>query len=328
MLHIVAALLAPFASFGLLLWLARPVLEALRARIGPDRMLPASAFAGTLLFSIASLGGGVLTALLPTLYGVELVLGASAAFTVAVALQFSRLVLQAQSEAGKTFRIEAGAAHRLSPSPSSSPSTRPLHVVAVRDNVGYSSTSPASGYCVYTLELELADGTRLENAYVDKASFERDSAAIVERGAYREPALRREGIVPPSTSATAPQPASGLVLLTLPILVIATVAAFARLSDRTPVRARPPKLRAAEVGGMTVYMAAILYRNLPDTASAACPTLADLVAAKRLSRAETVDPWDTPYELRCEGDDVHVRSAGADRVFDTPDDVIAQKSML
>jgi hypothetical protein len=324
MLHVLAVLLAPFASFALVFRLAHPVLEALRARIGPDRMLPGNAFAGTLMFIVAFVGAGVLTALLPSWYGVELVLGASTAFTVAVALKLPRLVLLAQSEARKTFRIEAGAAHRLSPSPS----TAPLHVVAVRDNVGYSCTSPASGYCVYTLELELVDGSRLQNAYVDRATFERDRAALTERDAYRKPALRREGIVPPSTSTTATQPASGLALLTLPVLVIATVAAFARLGDRPPRPHPAPKTCVVADGGMTVYHAADLHRNRPENTSAACPTLNDLVEAKRLSRKETFDRWGTLYQVRCEGNYIDVRSAGEDRVFGTRDDVINNPSMF
>ena len=328
MLHILAALLAPFASFAFFLRLAPPILEALRARIGPDRMLPAGAFAGTLLFFVASIGGGVLTALLPPWNGVELVLGASTAVTIAVTLQLLRLVVQATFEARKTFRIEAGAAHRLSSSPSPSPSrsTAPLHVVAVRDNVGYSTTSPASGYCVYTLELEVADGSRLQNAYVDKATFERDQAALIERAAYREPALRREGIVPPSTSATASQPASGLALLILPLLVIATVATLSRLGDRT--HRRKPERSAADLGGITVYGAAYNHRNAPGADSAACPTLDELVEAKRLSRDKTLDPWGTPYQMRCEGEWIDIRSAGPDRVFGTRDDEIANPSVF
>jgi hypothetical protein len=327
MLHVLAVLLAPFASFFLVHRLAQPVLGALRARIGPDRMLPADAFARTPLFIVASLGGGGLTALLPSRYGVELVLGASTAATVAIALQLLRLVLQAQSEVRKTFRIKAGAAHRLSPSPS----TAPLHVVAVRDNIGSSRTSPTSGYCVCTLELELADGSRLQNTYVDKATFERDRAALTERAAYREPAVRREGIAPPTTSPTATQPASGLALLALPLVVIAAIAVLARLGDPTPPSPQPrPRVHrtAADLGGLAVYSAAYNHRNLPETTSTACPTLDELIAAKRLSREKSLDPWGTPYDLRCEGDFIDVRSAGPDRVFGTPDDVFTDASGL
>jgi hypothetical protein len=321
MLHVLAVLLAPFASSFLVFRLAQPVLEALRARIGPDRMLPADAFDRTLLFIGASLGGGGLTALLPSRYGVELVLGASTAATIAIALQLLRLVLQAQSEARKTFRIKAGAAHRLSPS------TAPLHVVAVRDNIGSSRTSSTSGYCVYTLELELADGSRLRNTYVDKTTFERDRAALTERAAYREPAVRREGVAPPSTTAT--QPASGLALLALPLLVIAAIAVLARLGDPRPLPPQPRVHRsAADLGGLAVYSAAYNHRNLPETPSSACPTLDELIAAKRLSREKSLDPWGTPYDLRCEGDFIDVRSAGADRVFGTPDDVFTDSSGL
>jgi hypothetical protein len=109
--------------------------------------------------------------------------------------------------------------------------------------------------------------------------------------------------------------------------VIATIAVFARLGDRPPPR-KPPRLHPAEVGGLTVFTAAYHHRNRPETTSPACPSLDDLIAAKRLSRAETLDPWGTPYQVRCEGDYIDVRSAGEDRVPGTPDDIITNPSML
>jgi hypothetical protein len=52
-----------------------------------------------------------------------------------------------------------------------------------------------------------------------------------------------------------------------------------------------------------------------------CPTLKDLVTAKKLDRTKTDDPWGHPYQLVCVGEEFRVVSAGKDGRFDSEDDV-------
>lgn len=56
-----------------------------------------------------------------------------------------------------------------------------------------------------------------------------------------------------------------------------------------------------------------------------CPTLDDLIAAGILDAATVrLDPWGQDFRITCTHDVVEVTSAGPDRTFDTPDDVIPQ----
>jgi hypothetical protein len=54
-----------------------------------------------------------------------------------------------------------------------------------------------------------------------------------------------------------------------------------------------------------------------------CPTAADLIAAHTVPDAVTKDDaWETPFRVSCEGKSPMVTSAGPDRKFGTPDDII------
>lgn len=58
-----------------------------------------------------------------------------------------------------------------------------------------------------------------------------------------------------------------------------------------------------------------------------CPTVSQLKKDKYLSKtASSEDPWGTTFEIRCEGDDIHVRSAGPDKQSGTKDDIEEPKS--
>jgi len=84
-------------------------------------------------------------------------------------------------------------------------------------------------------------------------------------------------------------------------------------------RPRRSLVERARDGARAVKAAAVMHINLEDGAS--CPTLEDLVRSNHLAPASTLDPWGTPYVLRCEGDDIRVSSAGRDRIAGTGDDV-------
>jgi hypothetical protein len=56
--------------------------------------------------------------------------------------------------------------------------------------------------------------------------------------------------------------------------------------------------------------------------SSGCPSLADLVDAGLVPVAHTVDWWGTAYAIQCApSGDVHVISAGRDRIIGTADDL-------
>lgn len=80
-----------------------------------------------------------------------------------------------------------------------------------------------------------------------------------------------------------------------------------------------PKIDTALVGAGAVRQAAELYVNVEDATS--CPTVEDLIAAKKLDAKKVDDPWGRPYHIACTGDEVRAVSAGKDGRFFTADDV-------
>lgn len=53
-----------------------------------------------------------------------------------------------------------------------------------------------------------------------------------------------------------------------------------------------------------------------------CPTVEQLRAEKELSAASKItDPWDTPYAIRCQDEDISVVSFGPDKKEGTADDI-------
>lgn len=79
------------------------------------------------------------------------------------------------------------------------------------------------------------------------------------------------------------------------------------------------KLKTGVTGCATVKAAVDLYQV--DSTGDACPTVQDLVAAKKLEASKTEDPWGMPYKIICTDADIKVISFGADRKEGTPDDL-------
>jgi general secretion pathway protein G len=82
------------------------------------------------------------------------------------------------------------------------------------------------------------------------------------------------------------------------------------------------RIKAAYTGATTIKTAAQVYMEMdmsggPDT----CPTMQDLVNAKKLDQNKTLDPWGMPYKIACVEGDIRVISPGADKKENTPDDV-------
>jgi general secretion pathway protein G len=82
------------------------------------------------------------------------------------------------------------------------------------------------------------------------------------------------------------------------------------------------RIKSAVVGASVIKTAAQTYMELdmlggPDS----CPTIEDLVQARKIDGHRTDDPWGIPYEIVCEDGEINVISAGHDRKFDTEDDL-------
>lgn len=81
------------------------------------------------------------------------------------------------------------------------------------------------------------------------------------------------------------------------------------------------RIKSAVVGATTIKTAADVYNELENT-SDACPTIQDLVNARKIDGKKVDDPWGKPYKIKCEeGGEIHVISPGNDRKEGTPDDI-------
>ena len=58
-----------------------------------------------------------------------------------------------------------------------------------------------------------------------------------------------------------------------------------------------------------------------DATGDGCPTIQDLVGAKRLDLSTANDPWGKPFRIVCGEGDIRVISSGNDRKDGSPDDV-------
>ncbi|EYF04790.1 General secretion pathway protein G [Chondromyces apiculatus DSM 436] len=82
------------------------------------------------------------------------------------------------------------------------------------------------------------------------------------------------------------------------------------------------RIRSALIGASVIKMATEAYIELDMPVGAqACPTIDDLVEARKIDGARIDDPWGIPYEIECQDGDIFVISAGNDRNFDTADDI-------
>lgn len=80
------------------------------------------------------------------------------------------------------------------------------------------------------------------------------------------------------------------------------------------------RVKSAVIGASTIKTAADSYREL-DSTTDACPTIADLVSAKKIDGKKIDDPWGVPYKIRCEEGEIRVYSAGNDRKENSADDI-------
>lgn len=81
------------------------------------------------------------------------------------------------------------------------------------------------------------------------------------------------------------------------------------------------RIKSAIMGASVIRTAALTYVEIDMLGTTTCPSLQDLVEAKKIDGKRIEDPWGVPYEVECEDGEIYVVSAGQDRRFDTPDDI-------
>lgn len=106
--------------------------------------------------------------------------------------------------------------------------------------------------------------------------------------------------------------------------VLIVVSIMAVISGGAVVLAFPlykeARIKTAVVSAKEIKKAAQLYQEM-DATTEGCPTIADLVAAKRVDSKTADDPWGKPFRIACGEGDIHVLSSGNDRKDNTPDDI-------
>lgn len=106
--------------------------------------------------------------------------------------------------------------------------------------------------------------------------------------------------------------------------VLIVVSIMAVISGGAVVLAFPlykeARIKTAVVSAKEIKKAAQLYQEM-DATTEGCPTIADLVAAKRVDSKTADDPWGKPFRIVCAEGDIRVLSAGNDRKENTPDDI-------
>lgn len=84
------------------------------------------------------------------------------------------------------------------------------------------------------------------------------------------------------------------------------------VSYRCPAPTKVAKRRILEVRSGITQHQIVEYR---------CPTPGDLIRGKYTYPGSLVDPWGTSIAYWCHGEDVEIRSAGPDKLFNTADDI-------
>lgn len=107
------------------------------------------------------------------------------------------------------------------------------------------------------------------------------------------------------------------VLIVLAIMAIIAGGATALVFPQL----KKSRVKSAVLSAGVIKTAAQQYQQLEMAGSSTCPTLKDLIDGKQIDAKKTDDPWGTPFKITCEGDEITVISAGADRKEGTPDDV-------
>jgi general secretion pathway protein G len=129
-------------------------------------------------------------------------------------------------------------------------------------------------------------------------------ALALRRGAARSRRRTREGMT--------------LVEIMIVVIIMAMIAAAVGVAVLP--RLNDARIEQARTDAQSIRGAVEMY--LAQNPSADCPTVDELVSERILSaRTRSADPWDNPFSVECEGDDITVISGGPDCQMGTEDDV-------
>jgi general secretion pathway protein G len=106
--------------------------------------------------------------------------------------------------------------------------------------------------------------------------------------------------------------------------VLIVVSIMAVISGGAVVLAFPlykeARIKTAVVSANEIKKAAQLYQEM-DSTTEGCPTIQDLVSAKRLDANTANDPWGKPFRIVCGEGDIRVLSSGNDKKDGSADDI-------
>jgi general secretion pathway protein G len=106
--------------------------------------------------------------------------------------------------------------------------------------------------------------------------------------------------------------------------VLIVVSIMAVISGGAVVLAFPlykeARIKTAVVSAKEIKKAAQLYQEM-DSTTEGCPTIQDLVSAKRLDANTANDPWGKPFRIVCGEGDIRVLSSGNDKKDGSADDI-------
>ncbi|MEM9067412.1 MAG: type II secretion system protein GspG [Myxococcota bacterium] len=111
----------------------------------------------------------------------------------------------------------------------------------------------------------------------------------------------------------------GMTLVEIMIVVIIMALIATAVGIAVIPRWRKAQVDTARTDAQSIRSAVQLY--LMDNND--CPSSAeDLQEGGYLDRSKrATDPWDEPFQIECEGDEIYVLSSGPDKQWNTEDDV-------
>ena len=165
----------------------------------------------------------------------------------------------------------------------------------------------------------LSSEERLAALYVELRAIEAQLAALA-------PLVARRDVVAKEIAernarairAMHPGPRPWHVLLAVVVLLTCALGLTLIEAISTPCGRHPVNQTRSDA--QSVRSAVLLY--LGQEPGAKCPTLRELVDTGTLDHGRrTTDAWDHPFRIACDGDEIIVRSDGADGMPGTSDDL-------
>lgn len=112
----------------------------------------------------------------------------------------------------------------------------------------------------------------------------------------------------------------GMTLVEIMIVVIIMALIATAVGVAVVPKLTQARVTQARTDAQSVAAAAASY--VITNVSAGCPTVEELVQNHELSgNSRTKDPWDTDFQINCDGAEPTVTSAGPDQQFGTEDDI-------